>query len=218
MSVSQEFKETLIASEKKWQSKWDNAFTAKINEDKQKYFITIPYPYVTGNLHVGHGRTYTVTDFVARIKRLQGYNVLFPIAFHITGTPVLAISNKLNDNDEETIKLYEEYVNLYENDLEKSKQIVQTFKEPLKIVEYFSSKIIRDFKSVGYSMDFSRTFTTGEPYYNKFIEWQFKSYEEKGFLKKASYPILFCPKDNNAVGEDEIKGGEDEKVEVQEWI
>lgn len=218
MNVSQEVKTRLIENEKKWQAKWDNAFTAKINPDKKKYFITIPYPYVTGNLHVGHGRTYTVGDFVARFKRLQGYNVLFPVAFHITGTPVLAISSKISENDEETIKLYEEYVNLYENDLEKSKEIVKTFKDPLKVVDYFSSKIINDFKSVGYSMDFSRTFTTGEPYYNKLIEWQFKSYEEKGFLKKASYPILFCPKDKNAVGEDDIKGGDEEKVEVQEWI
>ncbi len=215
--TSQELKTKLIESEKKWQAKWDNAFTAKIN-DKKKFFITIPYPYVTGNLHVGHGRSYTVTDFVARIRRLQGYNVLFPIAFHITGTPVLAISSKISENDEETIKLYEEYVNLYENNLEKSREIVQSFKDPMKIVDYFSLKIINDFKSVGYSMDYTRTFTTGEPYYNKFIEWQFKSYEEKGFLKKASYPILFCPKDNNAVGEDDIKGGDEEKVEVQEWI
>ncbi|MDD5023127.1 MAG: leucine--tRNA ligase, partial [Candidatus ainarchaeum sp.] len=100
---------------------------------------------------------------------------------------------------------------------EEVKRIVDSFSEPWNIVKYFSSKLIQDFKSIGFSIDFSRQFTTGDLEYNKFIEWQFEKYHEKGYLKKANYPVLYCPKDENAVGEDDISGGDEEKIEVQKF-
>jgi len=208
------------AIEPKWQKKWysQKAFEPKVDPGRPKFFFTIPYPYVTGNLHVGHGRTYSNGDVIARYKRMRGYNMLWPMAFHITGTPVLAVSARIKGGDAEFIQMYREYVGQYEKDPKRTEEIVNSFVEPWSVVNYFSGKLIQDFQKMGYSLDLSRQFTTGDKEYNKFIEWQFKTYKKKGYLVQASYPLLYCVRDKNAVGEDDISAGDTEPVEVMKFI
>ncbi len=210
----------LVEIAKKWQLKWQESklFEPSIEKNKEKFFFTVPYPYVSGLLHAGHGRTYTIGDVFARFYRMNGKNVLWPMAFHITGTPVLAISAKIKANDLATISLFEEYVGVYESDKDKVKSIVASFVDPWNIVNYFSEKLVDDFQSMGFSLDLSRRFTSGDKEYNRFINWQFKKYQQKGYLKQASYPILYCLNDKNAVGEDDIKDGDSDPVEVQRFI
>ena len=206
--------------QRKWQSKWESAKAFEPSKDpsKKKFFFTVPYPYVSGLLHVGHGRTYTNGDVIARYRRMAGDNVLWPMAFHITGTPVLAISAKISAGDADTLRMFEEYVSIYEQDKERIPQIVRSFSDPQKLVDYFSGKLVSDFASMGYSLDFSRQFTTGDKEYNKLIEWQFHKYKEKGFLRQAAYPILYCVNDRNAVGEDDIKDADTVPVETQAFV
>lgn len=207
--------------ESKWQTRWyqEKAFEpSSVDASKPKFFFTVPYPYVSGTLHVGHGRTYAHGDVIARFKRMQGFNVLWPMAFHITGTPVLAISSKIAAGDQETISLYENYVKEYEADEARVKEVVASFKEPWNIVKYFSSKLVADFKTIGFSLDLSRQFTTGDKEYNKFVEWQFHKYKKKNYLKQAAYPILYCTNCRNAAGEDDIQDGDVNPVEVQEFV
>jgi len=204
--------------EAKWQKTWteQKTFEPKTDSGRPKFFFTVPYPYVSGSLHVGHGRTYAVGDVFARYKRMAGFNVLWPMAFHITGTPVLAISSKIADGDLPTIKMHEDYVSVYETDPAEVKEIVQSFgKDPWNVVNYYSGKLVHDFSRMGFSLDLSRQFTTGDAEYNKFIEWQFRTYQEKGYLKQGKYPILYCVRDRNAVGEDDIKDGDSDPVSVQ---
>ncbi|MFH0835912.1 MAG: leucine--tRNA ligase, partial [Candidatus Micrarchaeota archaeon] len=208
------------AIEGKWQSKWfsEKAFEP-VRGGKRKFFFTVPYPYVSGSLHVGHGRTYAIADVFVRFKRMNGFNVLWPMAFHITGSPVLAISSKIAGGDEETWRLYEDYVRVYEGaDAVKVEKIVASFAKPWEVVNYFSKKLVQDFKGIGFSLDLSRQFTTGDPEYNRFIEWQFHKYAEKGYLTQASYPILYCASCQHAVGEDDIKDGDVSPVEVQRFV
>ncbi len=204
--------------EKKWQEKWreDKIFEPEI-ENGKKFFVTVPYPYMSGSLHIGHGRTFTMGDIIARFKRAQGYNVLFPMAFHVTGTPVLAIADSIKKGDKKVIKLYKDYVRIYEKDEAKVEEIVSSFVEPENIARYFADKAIHDFLSMGYSIDWRRKFHTAEPIYNRFVEWQFKKLYDRGVIKKGKYPITYSPEDGNPVGEDDIKDGDTNKVSIMEF-
>ncbi|GAH39874.1 unnamed protein product, partial [marine sediment metagenome] len=92
-------------------------------------------------------------DVFARYYRAKGYNVLYPMAFHITGTPVLAISSSIERNDKKTIERMEEYVSLHTSERGQVKKIVKSFVEPWNIVNYFSDTYKSDFKALGMSLD-----------------------------------------------------------------
>ena len=203
--------------EDKWQRKWEESriFDAEISK-KEKFFLTAPYPYTSGPLHIGHGRTYTIADIIARFKRLQGYNVLFPMAFHVTGTPILAIADSIAKGEEAVVERYKDYVSIYE-DAERVEETVKTFDKPENVAEFFAERISEDFKRMGYSIDWRRKFNTTEPLYNKFIEWQFKKLYDKGVIKKGKYPITYSCDDGCAVGEDDIGEGDTDKVTITEY-
>ena len=89
------------AIEKKWQDKWEEtgAFHAETNSKKPKFYTMIEFPYPSGaGLHVGHPRSYTALDIIARKRRMEGYNVLYPIGWDAFGLPTenFAIKNKVH--------------------------------------------------------------------------------------------------------------------------
>ena len=87
--------------EKKWQKKWEENKTFSVSEDfnKEKYYLLVEFPYPSGQgLHVGHVKAYTGLEVLARKKRMEGYNVLFPMGFDAFGLPTenYAIKNKMH--------------------------------------------------------------------------------------------------------------------------
>lgn len=87
--------------EKKWQDKWEKegTFNASNDYSKEKWYGLVEFPYPSGQgLHVGHPRSYTALDIIARKKRLDGYNVLYPMGFDAFGLPAenYAIKNKIH--------------------------------------------------------------------------------------------------------------------------
>lgn len=91
-------REIEIEVQKKWAE--NKIYEVENDESKPKFFVSFPYPYMNGRLHLGHAFSLTKAEFTARFQRLQGKNVLFPFAFHCTGMPIQAAANKLKDEIE----------------------------------------------------------------------------------------------------------------------
>lgn len=191
-------------------------FEPAVIPGKKKFMVTVPWPYTNGSLHVGHGRTYTTGDIVARYKRMRGFNVLYPMGFHQSGTPIHAFSDKIARGDPGTVETYRAYVSQYVEG-EKINEILESFKKPENIASYFSKATVNDFTSLGFSIDWRFKFTSAEPAYGDFVQWQFRRLNSRGYIKQGSYPILYSMDDENAVGEDDIADGDIDKVSVEEF-
>lgn len=189
--------------EDKWVMKWKQGgiFDAASDPGKKKFYLTVAYPYPSGSMHVGHGRTYTVPDVIARYKRMCGYNVLFPMAWHVTGSPVLGIAKRIKRKDAKTLNLYG---GLYKVPAETLKE----FHKPENIVSYFSDEYKRNMEKLGFSIDWSREFLTTTPQYNKFIEWQYRTLKRKNLVRKDEHPVRYCPSCDNPVGDHDLMEGE----------
>ena len=189
-------------TEKKWQKKWEEEKLFESNpNDKEKLFITVAFPYPSGAMHIGHGRTYTVPDVYARFKRMEGYNVLFPMAWHVTGAPVIGIADRIKRKDPWTLDLYENVHRVPKDELPK-------LEDPEYIVRYFSSEYNEVMHEMGYSIDWRREFRTIDPTYRKFIEWQITTLHEKGLVQKGEHPVKYCPNCDNPVGDHDLLEGE----------
>ena len=169
----------LLGIQEKWQKKWEEAkiFEREPSSEK-KFFITAAFPYPNSPQHIGHARTYTTTDIYARFKRMQGYNVLLPMAFHVTGTPIIAMADKLKEKDEGLIKIFEKIYGI-------PKKTWETLTEPEKLVMYFSKEIEQGMREMGFGIDWSRKFYTFDKEFNAFIQWQFQKLNEKKFITKG---------------------------------
>jgi len=215
----EEFLKWLRSIEAKWQARWreHRVFEANPDPSKPKYFITVPYPYSNAPLHIGHGRTYTIGDVVARYKRLRGFNVLYPMAFHITGTPVLAVSEMIARGDERVVNMYRSYIKYYVEDQSKVDEILESFKNPLNLAVFFAERIHSDFDALGYSIDWRRRFHTGEPIYNRFITWQYLKLRDKGLITSGDHIVTYCLLHKQPEGEDDIQDADVNPVEILEY-
>ncbi len=173
--------------ESKWRDKWNETRDFETNpNDKPKKFITVAYPYPNSPQHIGHGRTYTIADIHARFYRMKGYNVLFPMGFHYTGTPILGMARRVESQDKEILDGLRNTYHVPEED-------IKTFVEPIKIADYFHEEIKAGMIEMGYSIDWRREFTTIVPAYQKFIEWQINILKEKNLIIQGSHPVGWCP-------------------------
>jgi len=194
----------------KWQRRWrsDRVFEANPDPSKPKFFITAAFPYPNSPLHLGHSRTYTIADVHARFKRMLGYNVLFPMGFHYTGTPILTMAEAIAAGDEELIDLM---LNVY--DVPASE--LDRLKDPLSLARFFHEDAKKAMNAMGYSIDWRREFTTIDPEFQKFIVWQYTKLREKGLITKGTHPVGWCPKHNMPVGMHDTKN--DVEPEIEEF-
>ncbi|MCX8195164.1 MAG: class I tRNA ligase family protein, partial [Candidatus Micrarchaeota archaeon] len=193
--------------EAKWQKRWEEAaiFSPAATQG-EKFFITAAFPYPNSPQHIGHGRTYTTTDIYARYQRMKGKNVLFPMAFHVTGTPVLAMAKRLAEGDLEILGIFEKVYRI-------PPHTAKSLTDPSELVAYFSREIEQGMKEMGYSIDWSRKFYSFDAQFSKFIHWQFAKLKEKGYIVKGEHPVPWCPVAQMAVGAHDTQGDIDPHIE-----
>lgn len=173
--------------EKKWQKYWDDnkTFEAKNGEDKKTFYDLVEFPYPSGaGLHVGHVRGYTAQDVIARIKRMQGYNVLYPMGWDAFGAPAEQYAIKNHIHPSEAVK---------EN--------IKTFKGQMK--------------SLGFSFDWSREFSTTDPDYYKWTQWQFLQFYKHGMAYKDTIAVNWCPNCKTVLSNEDAAGGVCERCGTQ---
>ena len=183
--------------EKKWQKYWEdnNTFKAETGSEKKPYYILVEFPYPSGaGLHVGHVRSYTAQDALARMMRLQGYNVLYPMGYDAFGAPA------------------EEYA-------------IKTHQHPKKVVEQNIKVFGNQMKSLGFSFDWDRAFSTTDPEYYKWTQWQFIQFFKHGMAYKAETKVNWCPKCKMVLSNEDAAGGvcercgsEVEQREKSQWM
>ena len=165
--------------EKKWQEYWskNKIFEAENGSDKKPYYILVEFPYPSGaGLHVGHVRSYTAQDAIARKMRMQGYNVLYPMGWDAFGAPAeqYAIKNHIHPKDA-------------------VKENISNFKKQIK--------------SLGFSFDWSREFSTTDPEYYKWTQWQFLQFYKHNMAYKDSVPVNWCPTCKTVLSNEDAAGG-----------
>jgi len=165
--------------EKKWQDYWDKneSFKAVNNSSKKPYYILVEFPYPSGaGLHVGHVRSYTAHDAMARMRRMQGENVLFPMGWDAFGAPAEQYAIKNHVHPKQAVA---------EN--------IKTFKGQMK--------------KMGFSFDWSREFSTTDPDYYKWTQWQFLQFYKNGMAYKDTIPVNWCPTCKSVLSNEDAAGG-----------
>ena len=183
--------------ESKWQKYWDDnkSFKAETGGNKKPYYILVEFPYPSGaGLHVGHVRSYTAQDAMARMMRMQGYNVLYPMGWDAFGAPAEQYAIKNHIHPKEAVK---------EN--------IKTFKAQMK--------------SIGFSFDWDREFSTTDPEYYKWTQWQFLQFYKHGMAYKDTIPVNWCPTCKSVLSNEDAAGGvcercgsQVEQKEKSQWM
>ena len=183
--------------EAKWQKYWDEnkVFKAETGSSKKPYYILVEFPYPSGaGLHVGHVRSYTAQDAMARMMRMQGYNVLYPMGWDAFGAPAEQYAIKNHIHPKEAVK---------EN--------IKTFKGQMK--------------SLGFSFDWDREFSTTDPDYYKWTQWQFLQFYKHGMAYKDTIPVNWCPTCKSVLSNEDAAGGvcercgsQVEQKEKSQWM
>jgi len=224
-----ERRDRLIEIQNSAQKFWaeNKTHESTLDTTRPKFLITFPIPYMNGRMHLGHAFSITKAEFFARYKRIRGFNVLFPFAFHCTGMPICAAANKLKKELDAGV----DYINTYMTnrktitDPKKTPAMLQyeilrsvnvdeeeipKFVDPLYWLKYFPPRNLSDMQGLGLACDWRRSFITTEvnPYYDAFVRWQFDTLKKKGFVKFGKRPSIFCIEDKQMCADHDRATGE----------
>src|ERR1700704_1010689 len=184
--------------EPKWQKVWADRGVMKAGDDspKPKFYDLVMYPYPSGDLTVGHARNYVMGDVLARMKRMQGFEVLHPFGWDAFGLPAENAAMKRGTRHPQTWTLA---------NIEKAK---------------------RELKMLGILYDWDREVTTCLPDYYQWTEWLFLLFYERGLAYRAMAPVNWCPVDKTVLANEQVINGrcwrhpdvEVEKRDLEQWF
>lgn len=184
------------AVEKKWQKKWQDEKTYKIEkpQDGKKYYVLEMLPYPSGKLHMGHVRNYTIGDIIARFKRMQGYDVLHPMGWDAFGLPAenAAFQNK---------------------------------KHPAKWTYANIEQMRQQLKTLGFSYDWDREFATCDLDYYKYEQQLFVEIYKAGLIYQKESWVNWDPVENSVLANEQVVDGRGwrsgalvEKKQMRQWF
>ena len=182
-------------------------------------FITFAFPYMNGPLHIGHLYTLLNGWVAGRHKQCENDQPMFmPFGFHCTGMPIYASANKLKNGDKSVAKML--------LDLDIPADEIHLFEDPEHWVRYFPKRAMDTLKKLNLpGLDLSRSFVTTSvnPYFNKFVEWQYTMLKKKDLIVFGKRPSVWSMRDSQPCAAHDRQIGE-QSVPVKisdglpEWI
>ncbi|MEM1752419.1 MAG: valine--tRNA ligase [Archaeoglobaceae archaeon] len=177
-----------IEVEEKWLKTWDERmFYFDWNSKKPHYIIDTPPPYPTGSFHIGHALNWCIIDFIARYKRMNGYEVMFPQGWDCHGLPT-------------EVKVEEKYgIKKNEVDREKFRELC------VKFTEENIAKMRATAKRLGFSIDWSKEYITMYPEYYTKTQISFVRMFKNGLIYRGYHPVIICPRCETTIALAEIE-------------
>src|SRR6266446_913537 len=185
--------------EPKWQKTWVDRGVMKADDSspKPKFYDLVMYPYPSGDLTVGHARNYVMGDVLARMKRMQGFEVLHPFGWDAFGLPAENAAMKRGGG------------------LHPRTWTLQNI-----------AKGKRELQMMGILYDWDREVTSCEPDYYKWTQWLFLLMLERGLAYRAMSPVNWCPVDKTVLANEQVINGrcwrhpdvEVEKRDLEQWF
>ena len=174
--------------ETEWQDKWQESemYQFRAQENRPRYIIDTPPPYPTGSIHIGHVLNWLYMDIIARYKRMDGYDVLFPQGWDCHGLPT-------------EVKV-EEIHSIKKNDVPREKFRQMCIALTSDNIQGMKSQMQR----MGYSQDWSREYVTMTPEYMEKTQLSFLKMYREGLIYRAVHPVNWCPRCETAIAFAEV--------------
>ncbi|MEM4209212.1 MAG: class I tRNA ligase family protein, partial [Candidatus Anstonellaceae archaeon] len=161
--------------EKKWQEFWEKNqvfrfFLDEASEQKEVFVIDSPPPFTSGNLHMGHVLSYSYFDFVAKYKKMKGFNVFFPQGWDCQGFPTeVKVEKKYGKSSPEQFR-----------------------KHCVDWTEQCIANMKRQMISLGFCPDWNYEYKTMDPSYHRKVQLSVLRMYQKGQIYRASHPVYWC--------------------------
>ncbi len=175
--------------EQKWLEAWDDSmyYFNPSSQDKKPFIIDTPPPYPTGDFHIGNALNWCYIDFIARYKRMRGYEVMFPQGWDCHGLPT-----EVKVEEERGISRHQI-----------SKQEFRALCKELTTRNIEQMKVMM--RRLGISIDWSREYITMDDSYRRYTQQSFLKMYHDGLIYQAEHPVNWCPRCETAIAFAEVE-------------
>ena len=179
--------------EEKWIKKWEEEGIYHFDENKDNVFsIDTPPPYASGDLHVGHAKNFTEMDIIARFKRMNGYNVFFPVGYDDNGLP--------------TEKYVEKNLGITKDSVSRD----EFFEKCFEVSTEIEKKMKKTFQRLGISLDWNYAYRTISKDVWYVSQRSFIELYKRGLIKRRLEPTIWCPYHQTALAQAVVEDKEKE--------
>lgn len=183
-------KYNLKEMEERWRRFWEEKGIYRFNPKSKKPFYSVdtPPPYVSAeHLHAGHIMSYSQAEFIVRFKRMQGFEVFYPMGFDDNGLP--------------TERFVEKKYNLNKQNIARSEFVKKCLEETKKGAENYRKL----WQALGISVDWNKTYSTINPHCQRIAQWSFLDLYQKGRIYRKRSPIMWCPYCQTAISQADLQ-------------